>query len=164
MTPEFSRPLALDRISPEGVEIMLAADKAECAALAARMGLPEIDSLTCRFVARSGPGGTVEADGELRARLTQICIVSLDAFSAEVAEDFVIRFVPEGTEQQDPDLESADEITFTGTMLDFGEAASEQLALALDPYPRKPGAVLGPDAPYQAESPFARLAAFRRGR
>ena len=46
--------------------------------------------------------------------------------------------------------------------LDLGEAAAEQLALALDPYPRAPDAVL-PDIPDEPEVlPFATLASLRR--
>ena len=43
-----------------------------------------------------------------------------------------------------------------------GEAAAEQLALALDPYPRSPDAVL-PDVPDDPEAqPFAALAPLQR--
>ena len=162
MTPEFLRPLTLDRIGPEGVEITVTAEPAERAALALRMHLPAIQSLTCRFHLRPGPAGGVHATGRLQARITQTCIVSTDDFPAEIAEDFAVRFVPTGTEEEDPDIDSPDEIPFAGTALDLGEAAAEQLALALDPYPRKPGAILDSDAAAVPENPFARLAGLRR--
>jgi len=38
-----------------------------------------------------------------------------------------------------------------------------QLAVALDPYPRAPGAVL-PEEPRTAEGPFAALESLKRGR
>ena len=43
--------------------------------------------------------------------------------------------------------------------VDLGEAAAEQLALALDPYPRAPGAVFEPlpEAEATKVSPFAAL-------
>ena len=47
-------------------------------------------------------------------------------------------------------------------MLDLGEAAAEQLGLALDPYPRQPGAELAAAAEDDESSPFAVLAARRR--
>ena len=163
MTQEFPRPLALEQIGPDGFDISVDADAAECAALAVRMHLPAIQSLSCRFHLRPGTAGTLHATGSLNARITQTCIVSLDDFPSGIAEDFAVRFVPAGTEDEDPDIDSPDEIPFTGPMIDLGEAAAEQLALALDPYPRKPGAILDADAAAPLENPFARLAALRRG-
>jgi len=54
-------------------------------------------------------------------------------------------------------------VTFAGGIIDLGEAAAEQLALALDPYPRKPGSSGVPETPEQeAGGPFGRLASLRR--
>ena len=114
------------------------ASPAECDALARRLGLPAIRALTCRFRLRPQAGGAIAATGTLRARVVQVCVATLEEFAATVAEEFAVRFVPAGTEQDDPDPESVDEIPFSGGRLDLGEAAAEQLALALDPYPRKP--------------------------
>lgn len=163
MTPEFPRPLLLERIGAAGHDSTVTADAAECAALAGRMRLPVIQTLICRFRVRAAPGACFVAEGQLRASVTQTCIVSLDDFPAEVAEDFVVHFVPAGTENEDPDLDSVDQIPYAGAMIDLGEAVAEQLALALDPYPRKPGAALDPESGLTPENPFARLAAWRRG-
>jgi hypothetical protein len=50
--------------------------------------------------------------------------------------------------------------------IDLGEAVAQQLALALDPYPRAPGAALPEDlrAETGAESPFAVLERLKRGK
>ncbi|MBW4091749.1 MAG: DUF177 domain-containing protein, partial [Proteobacteria bacterium] len=111
----------------------------ECAALARRFGLPAIHALACRFRLRPLAGGAIAADGVLRAEIVQVCVVSTDDFPASVREDFTVHFVPAGTEDDDPDPESIDEIPYAGDRIDLGEAAAEQLALALDPFPRKPG-------------------------
>ena len=61
-------------------------------------------------------------------------------------------------ESDELDLEAEDEIPYEGTSIDLGEAASEQLALALDPFPRKPGAELpGSVGPHESGA-FAALA------
>ncbi len=91
---------------------------------------------------RGATGAWSTARGHLQARVLQTCVVSLDEFEAAVDEIFSLRFVPEGTETDDPDPESEDEMPYSGDVLDLGEAAAEQLALALDPYPRKPDAEL----------------------
>lgn len=132
----------------------------ECRALAGRMGLPAICSLDCRFVL-TRDGTTVAAEGELRARVLQVCVVSLDEFDSLVEDRFVVRFVPAGRQTEVIDPEAEDEIPYDGTAIDLGEAAAEQLALALDPYPRKPGAVLEAE-PLQRPSPFAGLEGLRR--
>jgi uncharacterized metal-binding protein YceD (DUF177 family) len=161
MTPELHRPLAVDRIGASGIEVTVEATQDERAALAARMQLPAILEVTCRFRLIRVGAGIIQADGWLHARLTQVCVVSLDEFAADLAERFAVRFVPAGTESDDPDPESDDELPIVDGLIDLGEAAAEQLALALDPYPRKPGAEL-PDLPEDAEAtPFAKLAALR---
>ena len=146
----MARPFAVARIGA-GASFVVEARPAECQALARRMGLEAVLGLTCRFALRRGEADSVAADGALRARVRQICVVSLEPFEAEVADDFSLRFVPEGQESDGLDLESADEV------LDLGEAAAEQLALALDPFPRKPGAALAAAPAGDDGNPFSAL-------
>jgi hypothetical protein len=167
LVPEFPRPLLLERIPPHGYEITVSATQEECAALTARLRIPAVDSLTCRFHLHPLPRGTVAARGELRARIVQNCVVSLDDFTTDIVESFQVRFVVAGTETDDLDLasadpESEDEIPYDGASIDLGEAAAEQLALTLDPYPRKPDAELPAVATDPEPSPFAALEALRR--
>ncbi|HTC10002.1 MAG TPA: DUF177 domain-containing protein [Acetobacteraceae bacterium] len=152
MTPEFSRPQPRPRIPPAGQDITVEATAAECAALAARLRLPAVQRLTCRFHLRPAPNDGVTAEGWLAALVTQTCVVSLDDFDAAISEHFTLHFVAAGTESNDVDPETDDEVPYTNDTIDLGEAATEQLALALDPWPRKPGATL-PDAGTAAPAP-----------
>ena len=161
MTPELHRPTAVERIGQAGLSVDVEAGAEELAALAARMGLPGIGALRCRFQLRRIAAGIIEADGRLRADVTQVCVVSLDEFPAELAEDFQVHFVPAGTEDDDPEPNAVDQVPYEGGMIDLGEAAAEQLALALDPYPHKPGAALDAAADEAAPHPFGALAALR---
>ncbi|MDE2335382.1 MAG: DUF177 domain-containing protein [Rhodospirillales bacterium] len=136
MTPEFSRP---ERMARPPEEVRVEANAAECAALARRFGLPAIAALACRFRLAAAAKGAVRAEGELAAVVSQVCVVTGEVFETPVAERFVVRFVPAGTEDPEPDLADDDEIPCAGETMDLGEAAAEQLALALDPYPRAPG-------------------------
>jgi uncharacterized metal-binding protein YceD (DUF177 family) len=163
--PELHRPFAVDRLGA-GSEQMVEADAAECAALALRLRIPAVLALTCRFRLSAAPGGVVLAEGALAARLVRDCVVSLEPFETEVAEEFRVRFVPESSFREpdeaallDPDAD--DEIPYHGTVIDLGEAAAEQLALALDPYPRRPGASLPGEAAEAPPSPYAALARLR---
>ena len=161
--PEFQRLLAIDRIGPGGLDDTVRADAAECAALALRLGVPALPSLECAFRLTAGPAGFVHAVGRLRARVDRICVVTLDAFETAVDEAFSLDFVPAGHESEEIDPESDDEVPYEGGAIDLGEAAAEQLALVLDPYPRKPGVTLPEDDAAQADSPFAALSRLKRG-
>ena len=138
---------------------MVEADGPERDAIALRLRIPSVQSVHCAWVLRAGHGGTVEADGSLRARLHQECVVSLDSFPAEVVEEFAVRFVPPGRGiARVDDLDEPDELTIEDGALELGEATVEQLALALDPYPRKPGAELPTEAEGAPDNPFTALA------
>jgi uncharacterized metal-binding protein YceD (DUF177 family) len=161
MTPELHRPIRLVGIGPAGYDLLVEATATECMALAERMQLPAVRSLTCEFHLLREADEAVIAHGHLHARVVQTCVVSLDDFETTVDEPFRIRFVPAGAEADDLDPDSDDEIPYDGDVLDLGEAAAEQLALALDPYPRMPDAALPePDADTDPH-PFAALAALR---
>lgn len=162
MSPELHRPVATDRIGPTGLEVTVQANDAECAALAARMQVPAILSLHCRFRLSRSAVQNIEASGRLHARVVQTCVVSLDDFESSVEEDFTVRFVPVGQESDAMDPAAEDEIPFEDGVLDLGEAAAEQLGLALDPYPRQPGVALPEFDEDAAAHPFAILAARRR--
>lgn len=167
MSPELYRPVAADRIGTDTLEVTVEANAAECAALAARMQIPALQSLTCQYRLERSVGEGIIARGRLRARVVQTCVVSLDEFESVLDEAFSVRFVPAGQESAQIDPDADDEIPFEGGVLDLGEATAEQLGLALDPYPRKPGVTLPEDtapeqaAPEQAPHPFAALAARR---
>jgi uncharacterized metal-binding protein YceD (DUF177 family) len=159
---EFRRPVRTERIGPDGLSVEVTASEVECAALAARMAIPGVRALLCRFVLTAEPSGVFRAEAELQARLLRTCIISLEDFETAVAEHFTVRFVPAGAETADIDPESEDEIPYDQGTLDLGEAAAEQLALGLDPYPRCPGAELPPLDAGEATHPFAALASRRR--
>jgi uncharacterized metal-binding protein YceD (DUF177 family) len=165
---EMHRPIAVGQVGVLGLEREVIATAEECVAIAVRLRIPAVAALACRFRLVSLGGGVVAADGVLAARVTQECVVTTDPFEAEVQEAFRVRFVPEDQfvepdEEDLLDLESDDELPYAGTQIDLGEAAVEQLALALDPYPRKPGAALDEgdlpaDPDDEPTSPFAALA------
>ncbi|MGE4523172.1 MAG: DUF177 domain-containing protein [Acetobacter sp.] len=159
--PEFSRPLAVRRIGANGTEITVEATEAECRAVAARLRLPQIDMLRCRYHLREQGRGVVEAQGALAARFMQTCVVSLESFEDMIAGSFVVRFVPAEhfVESDLPDMDAVDEIPYEGQDIDLGEAVVEQFALELDPYPHAPdidlppGLVMDEDS---AEEPLVR--------
>ena len=162
MTPELSRPemsrvVAVDRLP---ATLMVAATPEERAALATRLHIPEVRVLTCRWTLRR-QGTMVEAQGTLEAEVVQSCVVSLEPVEQHVSDRFTVRFVPAGKEKDHEDPEAPDELPYEGSSIDLGEAAAEQLALALDPYPRHPDAELDPAALEPEPTGFGVLAALR---
>jgi uncharacterized metal-binding protein YceD (DUF177 family) len=157
VTAELHRPVPADRVGSGRLDVTVEATATECAALARRMHVPEVQALQCSFRLRRLTTDCILAEGRLRARVVQTCVVSLDDFTAEIDEHFRVRFVPAGQESDDPDPEADDEIGYTAGALDLGEAAAEQLALVLDPYPRAPGAELPEVESDGQEHPFAAL-------
>jgi uncharacterized metal-binding protein YceD (DUF177 family) len=161
MKAELYRPLAVDKIGQAGLDVRVEASTAECSALASRMRLPAILCVACDFHLKRQAAGHVTARGRLSARLVQTCVISLEEFETIVREDFTIRFVENGRESQEIDLESDDEVPFQNGVLDLGEAAAQQLALSLDPYPRLPEAVVPEQDSELAESELTQFAAPR---
>jgi uncharacterized metal-binding protein YceD (DUF177 family) len=160
MTVELFRPVSLTKIGAAGLKVMVRATTEECAALAGRMDIPAIQSLECAFLlTREQDGLSVFAAARLRAQVTRTCVVSAEDFEMPVEEEFDLRFVPGGTERDDPDPGLPDEIPYDGNTIDLGEAAAEQLGLTLDPYPRMPGVTLTDTADDGGASPFSTLSA-----
>jgi len=143
MTPEFSRPQRLDTIGAGESRVTVEADAAERTALARRFGLIAIDGLKADFAVRRDAAGII-ARGHLSGAVVQPCSVTGDPVPAKIEEDFAIRFVPEGGDAADEvelSEDDCDTVFYAGGAIDLGEAAAETLALALDPFPRSPGAV-----------------------
>ena len=154
MTPELSRPVSTERLP---AKLLVTADETELQALARRLAIPAVQGMACRFsLARRGD--VVTAEGDLVARVVQTCVVSLELVEQDVHERFTVRFVPAGQEAEDDDPDMPDELIYQGSSIDLGEAAAEQLALALDPYPRHPDAALDAVADDVAIRPFRGLA------
>jgi hypothetical protein len=162
MIPEFSHTLPVSRIDPGGTEVTVEADAEQRSAVAHRLGLVGLEVLTCPFRLVPAGAGRIEAWGRLRARVVQTSVVTLEPFAAEIAEEFACVFVPAGTETDEIDPETEDELPYEGGNLDLGEAATEQLVLALDPYPRAPGEEVERREAESEPPPLAPLAVLRR--
>lgn len=168
IAPEFSRPQRLDAIGKGEHRVEIAADADERAALARRFGLVAIDRLDADMTVHRDAAGVL-ARGRLSGAVVQACSVTGDPVPAQIEEEFAIRFLPEGTVEGD-EIELSDEecdtVFYSGGAIDLGEAAAETLALALDPFPRAPGAdaalkdagVLGEDE----TGPFAALSRLKQ--
>ncbi|HTP84363.1 MAG TPA: DUF177 domain-containing protein [Alphaproteobacteria bacterium] len=167
---EFSRPVDLARIGSTETVHEISATEAEREALARRLGLLQLARLEARVRLRRAHAGTqVHLAGHLAADVTQACVVSLEPVQNHVEEDFTVVYgelAEDADVSVDVDEESVVEPLPVGS-LDIGEAVAQELALALDPYPHAPGAVVesapGADqAPAERSNPFSVLANLRK--
>jgi hypothetical protein len=185
--PAFSRALKVEEVPPEGVDLTVSATETERAAIAAADGLDGLAKLEGSLrVVPWGKGG-LAVTGEMRARVTQICVVTLEPFDSVIVEPIDVKFAPAAVHgesevashgairarrrrQSQPENEPAPGVEFEGEDLpdpivagriDLGALVAEFLALGLDPYPRKPGVEFaepqGAAHEPVGESPFAKL-------
>lgn len=141
MTPEFSRPERLDTIGERARAVAVSADAAERAALARRFALVAVDRLEGQFTLRRDAAGFL-VDGRVSAAVVQACSITGDPVPATIDEPVALRFVTGMTGEGEIELsdDAIDEVEIEGDAIDLGETAAETLALALDPFPRAPGA------------------------
>jgi uncharacterized metal-binding protein YceD (DUF177 family) len=174
MTPtpplEFSRPLDVTRVPLQGSTERISAEPAECAALAARFGLPAIHSLAAELKVSRWRGEGLKIEGRFSADLDQICVVSLEAFRSMLSDAFESYFLPAGRKggKDEAAIEEGDAEPFENGVIDMGEAVAEAMALALDPYPKKPGIsfdnIVEDTDSSQEQNPFAGLSRLKKGK
>lgn len=164
----FSYPIIVDDIPIDGLDVRIAADEATLKALAKADDLPNIASLEAIFHLSPKLGQRINVSGEMRATVTQICVVTLEPFDSDIVEPIDVDFAPQEMLQDDASEPPGEEALLTPDppdpivdgKIDLGALASEFLALGLDPYPRKPGVNFeAPAAELEAgkESPFSVL-------
>lgn len=140
--PEFSR--TVDVRQAEGKQMRIEASESERAALADRFGLVRIDGLEAE-ISLDREGTAVLAEGTLDAAIVQTCAVSAEDLPVSINESLSLRFVPQADEhvpeeEVELDAEDCDEIEYSGTTIDIGEAVAQSLALAIDPFATGPEA------------------------
>ncbi len=175
---EFARPVVIEPWPEGGIAVELSADPAELGALARRFDLLELTSLRATGrLERRAPGNEIWLTGRFEAEVVQACVVSLEPVLARIRQPIergwrrIAGPLEPGAAAATPTLWLVDEDEvepLTGRTLDLGEVVAEELALALDPYPRRADAEalvserLGPNISFGAaeppEPPLAALA------
>ena len=166
---EFSRTVNVGTIGEQPRRMSVEAEPEERQALAKRFGLVAIDRLTAE-AALVCKNDDVQATGRVAASVTQSCVATGVPLEQRIDEPFDIRFRPQpGGDAPDDEVELSeaelDVIFYEGASVDIGEAVAETLSLALDPYPRAPGAEEALKAAgvlsEEEAGPFGALAALR---
>mgnify|MGYP003333563428 FL=1 len=166
--------VSVAEVPPTGRHVELKPDATTREAIAKRAGVLEVPQLEATFeLAPHGSEG-LRVSGRVVGSVVQSCVVTLEPVTNEIDEEVDLLFMPpreppKATEPVDdsgevagsPALDAPEELD-NGTV-DLAALTLEFLNLAIDPYPRKPGAVfasapVGDSGPH----PFAALAALKK--
>lgn len=164
-TPQlpYSEPVRLHQIG-SGVKRTLTPDGAARARIAKALDLASLDAFEADVQLVPNTSGGWDLSGRVRADLAQTCGITLEPLPLQVDEAFALQLAEPVDEESDEiiiTLEDESPDVVEDGQIDLGQYAVEQLALHLDPFPRKPGAeFVQPPEPAEI-SPFAVLKQLR---
>lgn len=164
----FRKLLAVRKVGDSGLIHSISANSEECAGISAFLGILKLTDLRAAFRITRWRSRGLKLDGTLDARVEQACVVTLEPVESAIRASFERRFLPAdmidpdgGADEVFVDPEGEDPPEPLTHELDLGEVVVEELALNLDPYPRKPGIAFeeAADTPVEPKAnPFAKLA------
>lgn len=165
----YSKIFDLGALGEQGVDIALKPSKDECASIAAWLGIPKIEGLTARVGLKRRGSDLYEYAASFEADVVQACVVTLEPVPAHLSGAFHRSFrVKAAARRRRAAPPEEPEIAYSGEdepeilsdpAADLAAPVLEELSLALDPYPRAPGASFAApkDKEPPAENPFAVL-------
>lgn len=145
---EFSRTVGLERLGDQKIVEQIAATEAERDQVRGRLDLLGLDRLSAKCRIAPGLGGLVKVDCDWEADLAQACVVTLEPVMQSLSGRFQVlyrAYEGESTVESDVTVDPvADDppepLPLAG--IDLGELVVQELAVALDPYPRLEGVEL----------------------
>jgi hypothetical protein len=172
MTPAPSGAPAWDHavadIPPAGLGVERSADRGECESIGRALDLIACTRFSASYTIIPSGSGRYRLKGTMRCELAQVCGVSLEPVTSAIEERLDVPFWPEADipapKSGEVDLEGEeDPEPITEGRIAVGRLLFECLAAAIDPFPRKPEAMLersaaGTEDETGAASPFAVLA------
>ncbi|BCH60025.1 metal-binding protein [Agrobacterium vitis] len=147
----FSYHVKVGHVSANAVRVRLEANDAERQGLAQLWKVLAVRSLKAELQISRWKRDGVRIKGVVEGEIEQACVVTLEPVLTQISEQVEQVFVPEGSKLArivldgqgemvlDPDGPDAPE-PFVGDTIDAGALVAEFAAMAIDPYPRKPGA------------------------
>ena len=178
----LASPFDLGTVRDRLVEVAIAPNEAQRAAIAHWLGIEGLGSLKAKIVLSRAGADEYAYSGSFEADVVQACVVTLEPvpshLSGEIARKFKVLPRASTRRRKPPaeppppvpaliDLSAADDDDpelLDQPVLDLAGPLLEELSLALDPYPRAPGASFEvPSEPQvAAENPFAVLETLKK--
>ena len=145
---EFSRIVGLERLADRAIDERIEATAGERDLVKERLGLLTLDRLSADCHISQGLGGLVRVDCDWQADLAQACVVTLEPIVQSLSGRFQVLYQAQGGAAVvkdevlvDPEADDPPE-PLPSAGIDLGELAVQELAVALDPYPRIAGAAV----------------------
>lgn len=178
----FAFKVNASKVVDKDQRIQVVPNEKECAAIAKAYDLDAVNSLNADLLLKPYRKAGLRVAGTIKASVTQTCVVSLEPFGQELKLDIDRTFEPHSSRPRkirdlnedgeiEIDLESLDPPdVITDGVLDLGAVICEELALTVDPFPRKPGVEFEAAEDEETEesgeseqkpSPFAALGALK---
>ena len=164
----WSVPVAVDDIPENGLHIEAEAPAEVRAQLVKLANLRDLPHLSAVFDL-TRRGGGVHVAGQVKARVGQTCVVTLEPLENDLDEPINVLFAPrlevaakdDGADRRAGDEEPPEPLI--EGKVDLGAIATEFLLLGIDPYPRKAGAEFAAvKTADDSARPFAALEALKR--
>ena len=162
----WSVPVAVDDIPETGLHIEAEAPTEVRAHLIKLANLRDLPHLSAVFDL-TRRGGGVHVAGQVKARVGQTCVVTLESLENDLDEPINLLFAPpldaaaEGADHKAGEEESPEPLI--EGKVDLGAIATEFLLLGIDPYPRKAGAEFSAvKTADDSAGPFAALEALKK--
>jgi uncharacterized metal-binding protein YceD (DUF177 family) len=155
----WSVPVAVDDVPETGLHIETEAPAEVRAQLIKLANLRDLPHLSAVFDL-TRRGGGLQVTGQVKARVGQTCVVTLDPLESDLDETIDLLFGPAGAASADN--KEPPEPLIEGKV-DLGAIATEFLLLGIDPYPRKAGAEFAAiKTADDSSKPFAALEALKK--
>ncbi|WP_269582747.1 YceD family protein [Roseibium sp. Sym1] len=148
----YSSKVNAGKVIDRDQHVTVSPDAAALTAIAEAYDLDGIRELTAEFTLKPYRKAGVRVVGPIAATVSQTCVVTLEPFDSQLKLDVDRTFEPQSSRPRkirdlnedgeiEIDLETLDppDVILDG-VLDLGAVICEELALSLDPFPRKPGA------------------------
>ena len=141
---EFSNILLAEALGETAKFVRLEANAVERAALAGRFELVSIESLVGDLIIERIKGSElIRVRGRMSAEIQQFCVISGETVSGNLVESVDERFGPSDETGIEIEIAFEEENTpepIIDGRIDLAEIIAQYLGVAIDPYPRAPGA------------------------
>ena len=159
---EFVRHVDVADLEP-GVREKLSVEAStdECGAIAKRLDVHSVASFIAEIYVLRELSGDVSIFGDITGVVEQACVVTLEPVHEEVEASIMQRYTDRDDDEEAEEEDPVERLL--GDEIEVGEVLLQNLALALDPYPRAPGVVFvaGDGGDEEPCGPFAALANLR---
>lgn len=154
MLSEFSRPFYVSELKSKAKTKKISADENERKVLAKYFNVVAVEEFSA--ILKIIPlNNQIQINGQVKAKIVQNCVITLEEIKNEIVQEVNVLFDSQAPrsanhnfslEEEDPPEKIANGI------IDLGAVASEQILLAIDPYPRKEGVIFNFDEQTQKDA------------